>query len=236
MIEPTHNPAVKFIAEVRNSQEVTLIGDADFHFWCEKLSPEQLVPSEVNGRAELIITAVASRWMGVRFTELSFAVSVARKSGGTPRSVFLLTAYNTSRAFAFMERTMFQTPYVHGAVHVQCGSRPCFQLQRESSDVLQVGRRELNGIPRIAEVLDWTIYLPTRSNKAPPSRKRFYARLSGLTEIAPFVEAEDRLKITKSASAPVLGWLLESNFTGREWHIRNSATHARSKTYSAPTG
>ncbi len=210
-----------------------MIGTADFEFWRKKLSSEHVAPSEINGRTELIITAVASRWMGVRFTELTFAVSLSHESSSrSPSSVYLVTAYNTSRSFAFMERAMFQTPYVHGAVQVQCGSRPSFWLRQGTTNVLQVARRELScPKPSINEMLDWTIHLPTRSRKAQPTRNLFYARLSGLTDITPFIASADTLKITESASQPVLGWLLESNFTGREWHIRNSATHARTKTY-----
>ena len=30
---------------------------------------------------------------------------------------------------------------------------------------------------------------------------------------------------------PVVQWLIESKFAGKEWTIRENATHAKSKTY-----
>lgn len=231
----THSPP-KYIAEVRNSQEVTLYGTADLDYWERKLRPEKLVPIEQNGRARLMISAVASCWLGVRFREFMIAVLVhsanqSPAAGSTP-SFYLLTAYNTSRAFSFIEQRYFQTPYSYGSVEVQCGRQPSFQLKQRTSEMLRAVRvAQPPSTPTVDEVWEGAIYLPPRPAQGPAPGKVFYARLEGLTEVSPFQPAVDAIQITPQASEPVLGWLLESEFTGREWHVRHSATHARSQTY-----
>ena len=228
--------APKYIAEVRNSQEVTLYGAADLAYWTKKLQPQKLVPVEEHGRARMMISAVASNWLGVRFREFLIAVLAypahqSPQPGSLP-GCYLLSAYNTSRAFAFIEQRYFQTPYTHGTVEVQCARQPSFQLKQRSGEMLSAVRHSQSpATEQVEEVWEGAIYLPPRPARGPGPGKMFYARLAGLTEISPFQPAEDSIKITPQASDPVLSWLLESGFTGQEWHVRHSATHARSKTY-----
>ncbi len=228
--------APKYIAEVRNSQEVTLDGSADLAYWQKKLLPQKLVPVEEHGQARLMISAVASCWLGVRFREFLIAVLAnpvdqSPEAGSSP-GFYLLTAYNTSRAFTFVEQRYFQTPYTYGTVEVQCGRMPSCLLKQRTGEMLSAVRNaQPPATPPFEEVWEGAIYLPPRPANARGPGKVFYARLAGLTEISSFQPAEDSIKITPNASDPVLGWLLESGFTGREWHVRHSATHARSKTY-----
>lgn len=225
-----------YIAEVRNSQEVTLYGIADLAFWEKRLHPQKLVPVVQNGQARMMISAVASNWLGVRFREFLIAVlaNPAHQSPqpGSSPGFYLLSAYNTSRAFAFIEQRYFQTPYTHGTVEVQCGRQPSFQLKQRSVEMLSAVRHSQSpATEQVDEFWEGAIYLPPRPAHARGPGKVFYARLAGLTEISPFQPAEDSIKITPQSSDPVLSWLLESGFTGQEWHVRHSATHARSKTY-----
>ena len=236
MSTSTINATPKYIAEVRNSQEVTLYGLADLAYWTKKLQTQKLVPVEENGQARLMISAVASNWLGVRFREFLIAV-LANPADffpdpGSSSGFYLLTAYNTSRAFSFIEQRYFQTPYTHGTVEVQCERQPSFLLKQRSGEMLRAVRHaQPPSTPRVDEVWEGAIFLPPRPAQARGPGKVFYARLEGLTEISPFQPAEDSIKITSMASEPVLSWLLESGFTGWEWHVRSSATHARSNTY-----
>ncbi len=228
--------APKYIAEVRNSQEVTLYGSADLAFWKEKLLSQNLVPVENSGQAQLMISAVASSWLGVRFKEFLIAVlvnPVPHTLGvGSSPGLYLLTAYNTSRPFVFIEQRYFQTPYNYGKVEVRSEPQPAFELrQRTSVFVNAVCTTPVSAAPTVNEVWEGTIYLPPRPAQARTLSKVFYARLGGLTEISSFHPGADTFRITPSPSEPVLSWVLESGFAGREWHVRRSATHARSQTY-----
>ncbi len=226
----------KYIAEVRNSQEVSLYGSADLTFWTKQLLPEKLVPVEKNGQAQLMISAVASRWLGVPFSEFMIAVLAnpvdhSPLVGSSP-GMYLLTAYNTSRPFTFIEQRYFLTPYTHGVVQVECGQTPSFRLKLRPGEVVSAVRKSQFPLrPTVDEIWEGPIYLPPRPAKARLPGKLFYARLAGLTEISPFQTSEDSFCATATASDPVFGWLMESGFAGREWHIRSAATHARSQTY-----
>jgi hypothetical protein len=228
--------AYRYIAEVRNSQEITLYGSADLDYWERKLRPERLVPVERDGQARLLISAVSSCWLGVRFREFLIAVEANPKSHspglGASTGLYLLTAYNTSRPFAFIEQRYFQTPYSYGIVEVQCGQPTSFRLQHRAGELVYAERMPPRSVaPKIDESWEGAIYLPPRTVKARIPGNLFYAKLSGLTEITPFRAGADTLRITPSPSDPILSWLLESGLTGREWHVRSSATHSRSKTY-----
>ena len=228
--------APRYIAEVCNSQEVTLFGTADLAFWQRKLQLENLLPVDRNGRAQLMISAVSSRWLGARFSEFMIAV-LAEPRGHVPDAgdspgMFLLTAYNTSRPFTFIEQRYFQTPYKHGSIAVQSSPQPSLLLKQRAVELVQAKRvDQSHAVSNIEEVWEGKIYLPPRTSNARFPGNLFYARLSGLSQVSPFTAGKDVLQLTSSESEPVLGWLLESEFSGTEWHVRNSATHARSKTY-----
>src|SRR5262245_27736743 len=113
------NPPIKWVAELAQVREVSLLGTADLAFWKDRLRKESLVPAEKDGKAQLLIVAADSKFMGFRFRELSFSVLVSRPEEGLPRAAaFLVHAFNSSRLFAFSERVFFSTPYRHGDVRV----------------------------------------------------------------------------------------------------------------------
>jgi len=222
------NPPVKYIAEVRGSQEVSLVGAADFDYWAERLKPEGLFPVRTGDRAELFVSAVSSRWRGVRFSEFSIAVLAGKDRGGTTRDgYFLVAAYNTSRLFTFVERNLFHTPYRRARISVGAAERPAMTLF--DGETTSFHAELSNATPASRQGEDayvGPIFLPSK-----PPGTQFFVRLAGFTEVYPFT-SNDVLKLTPSASHPVLQELIDSRFAGSEWHIRRQATHARSKTFS----
>lgn len=66
--------AIRYVAEAKHVREVSLVGSADHAFWKERLRAEELFPSERDGRARIMIVGANMRFMGVRFTEVSFSI------------------------------------------------------------------------------------------------------------------------------------------------------------------
>ena len=64
----------RYVAEVTRVREVSLLGSADLAFWRERLSAENLLPAERDGKARIMIVGAAMRFMGIRFSEISFSV------------------------------------------------------------------------------------------------------------------------------------------------------------------
>jgi hypothetical protein len=231
------NTPVKYVAEPTHVREVSLFGTADLGFWKEQLAKENLAPAESAGRAQLLIIAADLKFMGVRFQELSFSVLVAQRDGGIPQhGAFLLRAFNTCRFFAFCERVFFSTPYYYGAVRVSAAFPASMQLAQRGETLF---RAEMQADPtgsrepvRTGED-GWEapVFLPaTRRGKDRPGRL-FFARIKGHTRTYPFLPSIDSITITPSRGSEVLQALLDSQFTGQEWAVREDATHAKSKTY-----
>src|SRR5258707_15344148 len=88
-----------------------------------------LAPVERCGRENVLIVAAASKFMGVRFSELSFSILVTQpEAGGSRDAAFLVQAFNSCRIFSFCERTFFATPYRHGDVRVAASFPPSIDL------------------------------------------------------------------------------------------------------------
>src|SRR5262245_50276605 len=103
---------LRWAAEVAPVSEVTLLGSAELPFWRQQLRPAALSPTIKDGRAQLMISAVAAKFKGMPFRELSISVLVSRHAeGGTADGAFLIHAFNSSQLFACIERTFFHTPY-----------------------------------------------------------------------------------------------------------------------------
>jgi hypothetical protein len=76
------------------------------------------------------------------------------------------------------------------------------------------------------------VFLPaSRRGKSVPG-KLFFARISGHTQTYPFLHPGDSVTITPAQDTEVLQALLDSHFAGKEWAVREDATHAKSKTYA----
>src|ERR1700722_18290838 len=102
------NTTVKWAAQIAHVREVSLLGTADLAYWEDRLRRENLLPAERDGQAQLLIIATDSKYMGVRFRELSFSVLVSWSEGGVPQdAAYLVRAFNSFRFFALCERVLF---------------------------------------------------------------------------------------------------------------------------------
>ena len=72
------------------------------------------------------------------------------------------------------------------------------------------------------------IFLPKTGGPC-DSGKVFFAKIAGLTRTFSFAPT-DGLTIASNQNSPVLQWLIDSRFKGVEWAVRETATHAKSKT------
>ena len=218
-----------FISAITGVREVALAATADLAYWRGKLRSEALVPYDDDGRASLLLTAIAAKFRGIPFRELSISVLVSDDGGATPAGAYLAHAYNSSRLLAFAERVFFQTPYhlaqltmderIPARMSVSRGERVLFSAQM--SDKATPGREE-------DALFDGPIYLPG-------GRQVFYARLSGRGQRYA-LDAADQMTIQRSPDDPIFGQLLDSDIKGKEWLVRAGAIHARSKTYRREGG
>lgn len=223
----TSGRPIKYIATVDGVRDVTLVGAADYAYWADRLTGQELTPLNVSGRAEIWICADKLKWMGVSFAELTVSIRI----GVEGKDIFLISAFNTSRVFSWFERTCFHTPYRHAQIDVDSRSQQSFALY-DGKDVSIRAERADGAAPAQSDD-DWEgrIYLPSDGNSR-KKRRFFLARLSGKSDISPFVSSSDLLALHASPNHDVAHQLIDSHFRGIEWRVRMSATHARSKTYS----
>lgn len=234
--EKRMNPR-KYIAQLQHVREISLVGVADLERWTEHLHGEGLTPAVDAGRAQIMISGIASKFMGVPFRELVMAVFTTHTAGSDQRDgAYLLHAFNSSRLLAWSERTLFSTPYVYSQVDVAIGPPATLDVREAGQQLLSVnlGGDPVNSgelLPANDELWEGPIYLPSSPGTRPSLRQVFFARLGGFTRSYAFDPARDSLTLNPSASAPVLQWLLETGFVATQWSIRDDAHHARSKTF-----
>ncbi len=229
---------VRYIAQIAPAREVTLLGTADMAFWSERLREAGLHPTRVDGKAEVVLSAVGARYKGIGFREFSVSAFVCRREGGPDRdAVYLAGAFNTSRFFAFVERTVFRTPYLHGSVSVDPGPPASFGVAGAGGAWLRA-RMAPGGTPearvpvRAAEEgWEGPLFLP-----GPAPGRYFFARVAGFTRAYPFDPSADEVALNPPPGDEALRWLADSRFSGREWIVRESATHARSGTFRRGRG
>lgn len=229
---------VKYVAELAHVREVWLLGAADLAFWKDQLQEQGLFPTESEGEAKLLISATESKYMGIRFRELCISVFVSRREAvGARDGFYLAQAFNSSRFFAFVERNGFSTPYEHAAIALGV-SHPAFMQVANDGKTLFRAQMSAEGPAAGRDVLRTTdehwegpIYLPGNKRTEVGKGKYFFAKLSGIVKSHPFSPVYDALTLNPSASHPIFRQLLESGFVGKEWGIRENATHARSKTF-----
>ena len=227
-------PPPPYIAELHDALEVTLLATADLGFWRDRLQEEGLVPHDRGGQAELFISAVSSRFRGVKFSELSISAAVSdRPDGATRDGFYFFSAFNSSRLFALVERICFHTPYRRARVAVNADSSPSIKVVMSEAILLHAEKSASSSAIRTSqEMWEGRIYLPRRRTRKPS--KVFFARISGQTETYAFARGSDIFTPNPNGSAAIR-WLLESQASGVEWQIRRKATHARSKTYDRPS-
>jgi hypothetical protein len=225
-----------YIAQLQHVRELALIGTADLAFWTQKLQPEDLVPAPTEGSARILISGIASRYMGLPFRELIIAIFAAPAEGDERNGAYLVQAFNSSRLLAWSERTFFSTPYVHGQVDVAIGPATSLHVGQAGQVLLRAefagrGSESRSPLRTGEELWEGPIYPPSPANVEPTRRKVFFARIGGQTETFSFDPERDSLTLPPHATMPVVGWLVESGFVVQEWAIRSDAHHARSKTY-----
>lgn len=225
----------KYIAQLQHVREVSLLGLADLAFWAERLRPESLHPAVVDGRAQILISGVSSRFIGLAFRELVIAVSTSNALGGGGRDgAFLLYAFNSSRLLGWSERTFFSTPYYHAHVDVAIGPPAQISVTQAGQLLLraEMAPGNQNSSREALRHSDETWEGPIHIS----SGRQFFARLGGITQSYAFDPTRDVLKLQPASGVPVLQWLIDSNYRPQEWAIREDAHHARSKTFRRKSG
>jgi hypothetical protein len=230
--------AVRYVAEVSHAREVSLLGMANLAFWRERLSTENLVPAERDGKAQIMIVGATMRFMGIGFTEVGYLVLLSgHEEAAGKGGAFLFQAFNSSRLFAWCERALFATPYLHAHCHVSVSSPISIQLVMGGELAFQAGMQANSEAPRRQpsrlgeETWEGPVFLPRGCRGRAGKGRFFLAKMQGQTAAYPFMREEDALSIMPSQGAGIFRALLDSGFTGEEWVVREDATHGKSMTY-----
>ncbi len=224
------NKPIKYVAEVAPVKEVILHGGANLAYWQKKLAAQNLQPLAVDGQAQLLINATEARFWGILFRESLIAVHVQPPAAMPPNmpAMYLLQAWNSVSAFAWVERTMFSTPYAAGKILIE--PNPPARLQFGQQGNMQVAATMAAGNAAATNAEEnWhgVVFLPPRT----AHQQMFIAKLTGHTDHFPFRAGLDSLELTRSKTCEAIGCLIDSNFTPQTWSVRSAAAHAKSKTY-----
>jgi hypothetical protein len=227
---------IKYAAELSHVRDVSLLGTANLAYWKDRLAEEDLIPADADGKAQILIVAAEAKFMGVRFRELSFSVLVSPPEDGKPQAAaFLVQAFNSCRFFAFCERVFFSTPYYYGAVGVSTALPASIRLTQhgEARFAAEMEANTSTREPLRVGEDGWEgpVFLPARGRGSARHRKLFFARISGHTRTYPFLPSADPLTIQPARGSEILQELIDSQFVGQEWAVREDAEHAKSKTY-----
>ncbi|MFQ5411236.1 MAG: hypothetical protein ACE5EC_03025, partial [Phycisphaerae bacterium] len=222
-------PPIKYIAQLNNVRELALYGTADLSWWQDHLAGEELEPVEVDGRAQVAVTGLDTKWMGIPFRDLSVAVAARLRSGSAEPGFFLARAFNTSRFIAGVERRWFHLPYrFRSDLQVEIGTSSLLHLGHSPTVDLsfELGSREPSGQPPQEMGFTGPLFLP--KGRDATRRRWFGVRIVGLTTTYDFDDGRDRFEIAPACADPILAGLRESQFKPIQWHHRPGATHARS--------
>jgi hypothetical protein len=207
---------INYVTVISPVKEVSLWGKAEASAWQAYLKEEGLAPHVQDGKVEVLISTVDSKYMGFRFQELSVSVQLGESD------YFLAHAYNSIPLFALAERKFFQTPYYAGDILVE-----------KERLLLNEGKSFEAKLSPKAPCLrtsdeDWklTIRLPKALRKKANKPHFFYARLQGYTE-----NYQANLQsFSMGGEEAVFQVLRDSHFQPEEWRIRANATHSKSAT------
>lgn len=184
----------------------------------------------------MLVVACDSKFFGARLRELSFSVFVDRPdaSGGIGRpapragesadAAFLVQAFNSSRFFAWSERTWFSTPYRHGMIDVDVGLPAAMRLGVEGQTVFSAVTSAESNTPTRApsrselEGGAGPIFLPRSTREKVTSGRLFFAKIEGETQAYPF-SSTDTLTLKPSSGSPILQALIDSHYVADEWLI-----------------
>ena len=202
--------------------EVALFGTGNHTVWENFIEKEGLELASHEGKTNIIINVVDSRYMGIRFREFSISLEVS------PQRYFLAKAYNSIGMFARAERAFFHTPYYKGKIDV---SATRISLQHNQLSVFEACIPE--GVVPFAESdgrEELLIHLPKRLRTNARKPHYFHALLEGAAISYPGDEVQ--VMMTPERDDVVLNLLKASCFQVQEWRVRSSARHSKSKTYS----
>ncbi len=225
----------KTAAEVSPVREVTLFARADLTPFVELLEPQALQPKSIDGKAELMMSATDTRFYGIRFREFSINVLLedAAANARNEASVFLIRAFNTVRFFAWVERTVFRTPYDHAVISGQYNTPVKISVTRRARPIVDLCMADIPDREPLRSGEDnWTgrIHLPTPPGKqAPADAKMFFGELSGQAEVYAFDEA-DQIRLHEQSDYPILQTINAANFQPKRWLIRQAGRHKKTKT------
>lgn len=82
---------IKYVAEVEDVREVTLIANADLSYWRDHLRNSGFVPYVDNGKAELMISSADLKWKSMRSQEVSVSVKICCTKKMNPTGTFSFT-------------------------------------------------------------------------------------------------------------------------------------------------
>jgi len=225
-------PPLKYIAQLKNVRELALMGAADLSWWQDHLAAEDLEPVEVDGRAQVAVTDLHTKWMGIPFRDLSVAIAARGRFDSEETGFYLARAFNASRFIAGVERRWFHLPYrFRSDLQVEIGNPSVLRLGSPPDVDLsfELGSREPSGQPPQEMGFTGPLFLP--KGRDPTRRRWFSVRIVGLTTTFDFDDGRDRFEIAPECADPILTGLRASQFKPIQWHHRPSATHARSKTF-----
>lgn len=216
----------RYVATVKDVEEVTLRGSAAFEPWADRLACEELTPSRrEDGRVPVQLVACEARYMGITFRECSVSVQVSDDGD----EVFLAQAYNSSRLFAWSERSFFRTPYDHADVSLDPRDLAHFLVIEKGVQRLAASMgTDRAWLDEGDERWEGTIHIPQRRPGA--THEVFHAKLEGLARIVPFDAEEDEFDVHPAGDDQALSVLAASDFRGETWLTREYGIHARTKT------
>ncbi len=225
----TSNTTIQYVAEINGVKEITLIGSADPHFWRDHLKLQNLSPYLEKSAAKIMISAMRSKWKGVPFEEFIVSIFVAKPTDeSTEAGVYLPQAFNSVRFFAFCERTFFHTPYDLADIEVVIQSPTSIQVGKAENELYHaVMAKKLTPLSSGKGTWQGAVFLPGQP------QRMFYAKIDGQTDVHPFSPKTDSIILKPAKAYPIIQALIDSQFTGQEWHVRMEADHAKSKTYLA---
>lgn len=232
---------LKWAAQVDHVREATLAGTADAGAWSayfESIAPG-VSPVAQDGRCPVMIVAAEARFYGVQFREVSISVSVSSQSlraGQLGETWFLAQAWSSVRAFAWVERTMFSTPYEHALISLDPLPPVKITLASATGAELRATMAPQTSTARSAKSdadEEWLGYLlvPNRVGASAQRQQAFIARLRGRTQRFAFDPQQDELRISAGTSTWARSPFADCDFVADEWVIRGDGFHAKSRTY-----
>ena len=223
-------PPARFPTVVRSVSDIALTGFAVAEPWRPLLEAAHVHPFLDDGRVELALLACSAKYKGKRFRELSLSVAISNADDASTRDgVYLATAFNSVRFFAWVERVFFKTPYAHADVRLLGTPATGFEVRADDQAVVcaSKGPGEHPGEPGDA-LWEGPIHLPPKRAGAGP--RCFFGRLEGESTRYAYDAARDRIAVRPRSTNDPLALLETSEFRPASWQVRTGAVHARTKT------